>query len=257
MKIPYDDDSLKRYLREIAIIQPLTSDEETELLLHVQAQDKEKELASKRLIEANLPLVVSIAEQFSSSGIHIVALIEEGNLGLLNAVRTFAVSRHTFADHAAGCIKEAIFKRTRLVNERKARIAKIEVAIRKDSEDFFDDEDLKVLRIVIRIACEFYELLQKFEGVPDLDEASYMAGTIRAGMDEFVGVSAWGRILTDTQWGKSYCWNSPSSFVEMKASYASIFQQLSDCTSCVKGVQMLLALSQMMLFFMAVYFAWL
>jgi RNA polymerase primary sigma factor len=109
-KLPRDDDPLKRYLRELATIQPLTKDEETDCLFHVQAHDKEEELASKRLIEANLPLVASIAKQYSSSGIPMLSLIQEGNLGLMTALRTFAESRGTFTDHAATCIKDAISK---------------------------------------------------------------------------------------------------------------------------------------------------
>lgn len=254
---PHDDDSLQRYLRELATIHPLTKEEESELLLHVQAHDQQEELASKRLIEANLTLVASIAEQYSGSELPVLEIIQEGNLGLFTGVNTFADNRGAFKDHAVRRIRDAISEAITKVNDLKNRRAKIEAVIRKESEDFFNDEDLRVLRIVIRITCEFSDFLHTFKESPDLYEASYMAGTIRAGLDEFVDASAWGRILTDSRWGKDDTWNPPSSFSEMKASYNSTFQQLLECTSSVKGVEMLLALSQIMLFFMAAYFPFL
>jgi len=82
------DDPLKLYLRELATIQPLTRDEEADLLQHVRTQDDQAELATKRLIEASLPLVASIAERNSSAGIRTLDLIEKGNESLLFALKT-------------------------------------------------------------------------------------------------------------------------------------------------------------------------
>jgi RNA polymerase primary sigma factor len=110
MTIFYSDDPLKVYLHEVGTIQPLTRDEETDLLQHVRTQDEQAELASKRLIEANLSLVVSIAERHSSAGLSMLDLIQEGNLGLQFALTTFPRSSDTFSVHAATCIEHAISK---------------------------------------------------------------------------------------------------------------------------------------------------
>jgi len=73
------NDPLKCYLSEVATIRPLTRDEETNLLQHVRTQDEQAESSARRLIEANLSLVVSIAERHSSAGVNMLDLIENGN----------------------------------------------------------------------------------------------------------------------------------------------------------------------------------
>jgi RNA polymerase primary sigma factor len=106
-----DNDPLKFYLRELGNIRPLTRDEETDLFQHVRAQDELAESASKRLIEANLSLVVPIAERHSSAGIHMLDLIQHGNEGLFLALETFTGSScHSFSAHAATCIEAAILR---------------------------------------------------------------------------------------------------------------------------------------------------
>jgi RNA polymerase primary sigma factor len=105
------NDPLKFYLRELATIPPLTKDEETELLLHVRTQDEAAELAERRLIEANLSLVVSIAEKHISAGIAMLDLVQQGNKGLLLAVHTLTgSSSDSFSAHAASCVEDAILK---------------------------------------------------------------------------------------------------------------------------------------------------
>jgi RNA polymerase primary sigma factor len=84
-----EDDPLKFYLRELATVQPLTSDQGTELLKQMRSGNNQAEHAEKRLIEANLPLVVAIAERFRSYGCPMSDLIQAGNEGLLLAVRSF------------------------------------------------------------------------------------------------------------------------------------------------------------------------
>jgi RNA polymerase primary sigma factor len=105
------NDPLKFYLRELSTIRPLTRDEETDLLQHVRSQDELAESAEKRLIEANLSLVVPIAEKHSSAGIHILDLIQKGNEGLLLALKTFSGgSSGSFSAHAATCVEDAILR---------------------------------------------------------------------------------------------------------------------------------------------------
>ena len=106
-----NDDPLKVYLHELGSIQPLTKDEETDLLQHIRTQDEQAQSAGNRLIEANLYLVVSIAEGHSSTGIHMLNLIQKGNEGLRLALTTFpGSSPDSFSAHAATCIEYAISK---------------------------------------------------------------------------------------------------------------------------------------------------
>jgi len=106
-----ENDPLRVYLRELSTIQLLTEDEETDLLQRVESQDAEAESASRHLIESKLSLVVSIAERYSSAGINMLNLIQEGNLGLFFALKTFPENPNdTFATHAFKCIEGAISK---------------------------------------------------------------------------------------------------------------------------------------------------
>jgi RNA polymerase primary sigma factor len=106
-----DEDPLKMYLHELGIIPPMTKDEEKDLSQHVVAQDEQAESAGRRLIEANLSVVASIAKRHSSTGIHMLDLIQKGNEGLLHALNTFPGSScDSFSDHAATCIADAVSK---------------------------------------------------------------------------------------------------------------------------------------------------
>ncbi len=116
-----ENDPLRFYLRELDTVRPLTKDEETDLLEHVRAQDEQAESAAKRLIEANLSLVVSIAERHRSPGIHMLDLIQEGNKGLLAAVETFtARSGDSFSAHATTRVEDAVLRAVRARDETDA-----------------------------------------------------------------------------------------------------------------------------------------
>lgn len=97
------------YLRDLAGVPPLTKDEENSLLQHVRLHDEHADAAAMRLIEANLALVVSIAERYRSAGIDFVNLLEKGNLALYKAVTTFHESgSENFSEHAAQCVEKAL-----------------------------------------------------------------------------------------------------------------------------------------------------
>src|SRR5690348_8560656 len=83
---------LELYLREINATPLLTAEQERELALCVQQGDKK---ARDHMVRANLRLVVSIAQQYANRGLSLPDLIEEGNLGLLQAVNRFDPSRNT------------------------------------------------------------------------------------------------------------------------------------------------------------------
>src|SRR5262245_61024659 len=66
----FDDDPVKVYLRVLSDIPPLTEDEEIELTRHVLASDEQAESAGKTLVEANLAMVVSVAESYPCGTMH-------------------------------------------------------------------------------------------------------------------------------------------------------------------------------------------
>ena len=80
------DDPVRMYLKEIGKVPLLTADEEIELAKRMEEGDEE---AKKRLSEANLRLVVSIAKRYVGRGMLFLDLIQEGNLGLIKAVEKF------------------------------------------------------------------------------------------------------------------------------------------------------------------------
>ncbi|MBR6761011.1 MAG: RNA polymerase sigma factor RpoD [Oscillospiraceae bacterium] len=100
------DDPVKIYLKEIGHVQLLTAEEETQLAQKMKAGDS---FAKKRLIEANLRLVVSIAKRYVGRGMQFLDLIQEGNLGLIKAVEKFDYTKgFKFATYATWWIRQAI-----------------------------------------------------------------------------------------------------------------------------------------------------
>jgi RNA polymerase primary sigma factor len=98
--------NLREYLREISRIPLLTAEEEQELARRTQAGDRE---AERRLVEANLRLVVKIARRYRHRGLPLADLVEEGNLGLLRAARKFRPDRGTrFSTYATWWIRQAV-----------------------------------------------------------------------------------------------------------------------------------------------------
>ena len=83
-------DSIQMYLREIGKVPLLKKEEEITLAKRSEHNDKE---AKKRLIEANLRLVVSIAKRFTGKSLSLLDLIQEGNIGLFRAVEKFDYRR--------------------------------------------------------------------------------------------------------------------------------------------------------------------
>ena len=80
------EDPVRMYLKEIGTVSLLSADEETELAMRKQEGDEE---AKKKLIEANLRLVVSIAKRYTGRGMSFLDLVQEGNLGLIKGVEKF------------------------------------------------------------------------------------------------------------------------------------------------------------------------
>ncbi len=100
------DDPVKMYLKEIGKVPLLSGDEEIELARLMQEGD---EAAEKRLSEANLRLVVSIAKRYVGRGMLFLDLIQEGNLGLMKAVEKFDYQKgFKFSTYATWWIRQSI-----------------------------------------------------------------------------------------------------------------------------------------------------
>ena len=100
------EDPVRMYLKEIGKVPLLSADEETELARRMEEGDEE---AKKKLAEANLRLVVSIAKRYVGRGMLFLDLIQEGNLGLIKAVEKFDYSKgYKFSTYATWWIRQAI-----------------------------------------------------------------------------------------------------------------------------------------------------
>ena len=100
------EDPVRMYLKEIGKVPLLTAEEEKELAMKMEAGDME---AKKRLAEANLRLVVSIAKRSVGRGMLFLDLIQEGNLGLIKAVEKFDYRKgYKFSTYATWWIRQAI-----------------------------------------------------------------------------------------------------------------------------------------------------
>ncbi len=100
------DDPVRMYLKEIGKVNLLTPEEEVELARRMAEGDKE---AGKRMAEANLRLVVSIAKRYVGRGMLFLDLIQEGNLGLIKAVEKFDHTKgYKFSTYATWWIRQAI-----------------------------------------------------------------------------------------------------------------------------------------------------
>ena len=100
------EDPVRMYLKEIGKVPLLSAEEEKELAIRMEEGDEE---AKKRLAEANLRLVVSIAKRYVGRGMLFLDLIQEGNLGLIKAVEKFDYRKgFKFSTYATWWIRQAI-----------------------------------------------------------------------------------------------------------------------------------------------------
>ena len=100
------DDPVKAYLKEIGRVPLLTMEQELELARAAQAGDAD---ARRKLSEANLRLVVSVAKRYAGRGLPFLDLIQEGNLGLMKAAEKFEPDRgFRFSTYATWWIRQSI-----------------------------------------------------------------------------------------------------------------------------------------------------
>jgi RNA polymerase primary sigma factor len=102
----FTEDSVRLYLREIGRVKMVKPDEEIELARQIAKGDRD---AKKRLIQANLRLVISIAKKYVNRGLPFQDLIQEGNLGLIRAAEKFDHTKgFKFSTYATWWIRQAI-----------------------------------------------------------------------------------------------------------------------------------------------------
>ena len=143
------EDSVRMYLKEIGTIPLLTAEEETQLAERLETGD---ERAGKRLAEANLRLVVSIAKKYIGRGMHLQDLIQEGNMGLLKAVEKFDFRKgYKFSTYATWWIRQSI---TRAIADQ-ARTIRIPV---------------HMVETINRVNRTERQLLQELGREPSIDE---------------------------------------------------------------------------------------
>ena len=149
------DDPVRMYLKEIGKVDLLSPDEEIELAKRMLEGD---EAAKKRLAEANLRLVVSIAKRYVGRGMLFLDLIQEGNLGLIKAVEKFDHTKgYKFSTYATWWIRQAI---TRAIADQ-ARTIRIPVHM------------VETINKVIRVSRQ---LLQELGHDPSPEEISQEMG---------------------------------------------------------------------------------
>ncbi|MEW5865864.1 MAG: RNA polymerase sigma factor RpoD [Bacillota bacterium] len=145
------DDPVRMYLKEIGRVPLLTAEEEVELAKRIEKGDEQ---AKRRLAEANLRLVVSIAKRYVGRGMLFLDLIQEGNLGLLKAVEKFDYRKgYKFSTYATWWIRQAI---TRAIADQ-ARTIRIPVHM------------VETINKLIRVSRQ---LLQEYGREPTIEETA-------------------------------------------------------------------------------------
>ena len=100
--------TVEEYLRDLGKLEMVTPEEETELAARIQAGD---DAAFKRLVEANLRFVISVAKQYQNRGLDLMDLVNEGNIGLMKAALKFDPSRgFKFISYAVWWIRQQILQ---------------------------------------------------------------------------------------------------------------------------------------------------
>ncbi len=109
VKAEYSDDSVFLYLREIGKIPVLSAEEEVAVSRDIAKGGEIGERSKRKLVQANLRLVVSIAKRYSSRNLLLLDLIQEGNLGLIRAAEKFDINRgFKFSTFATWWVRQSI-----------------------------------------------------------------------------------------------------------------------------------------------------
>ena len=161
-------DSTSAYLAEIALIPLLDADEEQRLAYAVAAGDAE---ARRRMIEANLRLVVAVARGYVGRGIALLDLIAEGNLGLIRAVEKFDAARKLrFSTYATWWIREGV-QRALMSQGRTVRVP------------------VHVLREFAQVLRARRQLIGQLGRMPSIDELARSVGKAPAAVADLFSVT--------------------------------------------------------------------
>ena len=110
----------------------------------------------------------------------------------------------------------------------KAKTKEIEERIIPATEDFFESEkDREDLHISIRVSCDFHKFLLDFGDTPPLEEATYVADTIRSGIDWFYLLAFDCHVISDDLVHWRFAGQATSNFIELRRECLSLFQILS------------------------------
>ena len=161
-------DPVRMYLKEIGKIPLLSPEEELELAKRVSEGDEE---ARKRMVEANLRLVVSVAKHYLGRGMQLLDLIQEGNMGLLKAVEKFDYTKgYKFSTYATWWIRQSI---TRAVADQ-ARTIRIPV---------------HMVETINRVSRTSRALVQELGREPTLEEISKELGISQSKIAEVMKIA--------------------------------------------------------------------
>ena len=162
------DDPVKIYLKEIGRVPLLTAEEEIELATRMAQGDK---YARKRLSEANLRLVVSIAKRYVGRGMQFLDLIQEGNLGLIKAVEKFDYTKgYKLSTYATWWIRQSV---TRALADQ-ARTIRIPVHM------------IETINKLIRVSRQ---LLQEYGREPTPDEIAKVMNISESKVREIIKIA--------------------------------------------------------------------
>ncbi len=162
------DDPVRMYLKEIGKVPLLTADEEIELAKRMEEGDED---AKRKLAEANLRLVVSIAKRYVGRGMLFLDLIQEGNLGLIKAVEKFDYRKgYKFSTYATWWIRQAI---TRAIADQ-ARTIRIPVHM------------VETINKLIRVSRQ---LLQEYGREPQPEEIAREMGISEEKVREIIKIA--------------------------------------------------------------------
>lgn len=148
-------EALERYLQDISKEEMVSTDEEVELAKRIRQGDKN---ALERLVKANLRFVVSVAKQYQGQGLEVTDLINEGNVGLINAAMKFDETRgFKFISYAVWWVRQSILQAL----ADKSRLVRL---------------PLNQIGYVSKVNHFYHDFMQKNNRAPSLDEVADALG---------------------------------------------------------------------------------
>lgn len=148
-------EALERYLQDISKEEMVSTDEEVELAKRIRQGDKD---ALERLVKANLRFVVSVAKQYQGQGLELTDLINEGNVGLINAAMKFDETRgFKFISYAVWWVRQSILQAL----ADKSRLVRL---------------PLNQIGYMSKVNHFYHDFMQKNNRAPSLDEVADALG---------------------------------------------------------------------------------